>query len=158
MISSQNQNLPQNIEESFVIGITFDESFLKIFAITLTIEYGIFGEGSHISTNQKRENSASSLLIGGNLRPFPEKKCTLYLVHRRDTTGWYQVVSHFDRKPPHSGKSRCTWHLASPTGRNCDLSLNLMFYNQSNTFQSSWFKSNRTLCFNLFNDFHFSCS
>ena len=29
-----------------------------------TIEYEIFGEGSHISTNQKRENSAFSPLIG----------------------------------------------------------------------------------------------
>ena len=28
------------------------------------IEYGIFGEGSQISTNQKRENSAISLRIG----------------------------------------------------------------------------------------------
>ena len=28
------------------------------------IEYGIFGEGSHISTNQKRENTVFSLLIG----------------------------------------------------------------------------------------------
>ena len=28
------------------------------------IEYEIFGEGSHISTNQKRENSAFSPLIG----------------------------------------------------------------------------------------------
>ena len=28
------------------------------------IEYGIIGEGSHISTNQERENSAFSLLIG----------------------------------------------------------------------------------------------
>ena len=29
-----------------------------------TIEYEIFGEGSQISTNQRRENSAFSLLIG----------------------------------------------------------------------------------------------
>ena len=28
------------------------------------IEYGIFGEGSHISTNQKRESTVFSLLIG----------------------------------------------------------------------------------------------
>ena len=28
------------------------------------IEYEIFGEGSHISTNQKREKGAFSLLIG----------------------------------------------------------------------------------------------
>ena len=37
-----------------------------------TIEYGIFGEGSQISTNQKRESTVFSLLIGQNLRPFPE--------------------------------------------------------------------------------------
>ena len=30
----------------------------------IPIEYEIFGEGSQISTNQKRENSAFSLLIG----------------------------------------------------------------------------------------------
>ena len=36
------------------------------------IEYGIFGEGSHNLTNQKRENGAFSLLIGQNMRPFPE--------------------------------------------------------------------------------------
>ena len=35
------------------------------------IEYGIIGEVSQILTNQKRENSAFSLLIGRNLRPFP---------------------------------------------------------------------------------------
>ena len=32
--------------------------------ILTTIEYGIFREGSQISTNQKRENSAFLLLIG----------------------------------------------------------------------------------------------
>ena len=36
------------------------------------IEYGIFGEGSQISTNQKRESTVFSPLIGQNLRPFPE--------------------------------------------------------------------------------------
>ena len=43
------------------------------------IECGIFGEGSHshISTNQKLENCAFSLLIGRNMRPFP-KKTVLY--------------------------------------------------------------------------------
>ena len=30
----------------------------------IAIEYGIFGEGSQISTNQKQENSAFSFLIG----------------------------------------------------------------------------------------------
>ena len=38
----------------------------------LLIEHGIFGEGSHILTNQKQENGAFSLLIGRNMRPFPE--------------------------------------------------------------------------------------
>ena len=38
----------------------------------IVIEYGIFGEGSQISTNQKREGTVFSLLIGQNLRPFPE--------------------------------------------------------------------------------------
>ena len=32
----------------------------------------VFGEGSQISINQKRENSASLLLIGSNLGPFHE--------------------------------------------------------------------------------------
>ena len=36
------------------------------------IEHGIIGEGSQISTNQKRENSAFSFLIGQNFRPFLE--------------------------------------------------------------------------------------
>ena len=36
------------------------------------IEYEIIGEGSQISTNQKPGNSAFSLLIGRNLRPFPD--------------------------------------------------------------------------------------
>ena len=43
------------------------------------IEYEIFGEGSQISTNQKRENSAFSHLVGWNLRPFPEN-FVLYLI------------------------------------------------------------------------------
>ena len=36
------------------------------------IEYEIIGEGFQISTNQKPGNSAFSLLIGWNLRPFPD--------------------------------------------------------------------------------------
>ena len=36
------------------------------------MEYGIIGDGSQISTNQKRESTVFSLLIGENLRPFPE--------------------------------------------------------------------------------------
>ena len=41
-------------------------------SFSLCMEYGIFGEGSQISTNQKRERTVFSLLIGRNLRPFPE--------------------------------------------------------------------------------------
>ena len=37
-----------------------------------SIEYEIIGEGSQISTNQKRESTVSWLLIGRNLRPFPD--------------------------------------------------------------------------------------
>ena len=40
--------------------------------IRFCIEYEIIGEGSQISTNQKPGNSAFSLLIGQNLRPFPD--------------------------------------------------------------------------------------
>ena len=36
------------------------------------IQYEIFGEGSHISTNQRQESTVFSLLIGRNVRPFPE--------------------------------------------------------------------------------------
>ena len=43
-----------------------------MFLLHCPIEYEIFGEGSHISTNQKRECSVSSLLIGRNMRPVPE--------------------------------------------------------------------------------------
>ena len=34
------------------------------FLIRYLIEYEIFGEGSHISTNQRRESTVFSLLIG----------------------------------------------------------------------------------------------
>ena len=36
------------------------------------LEFGIFGEGSQILTNHKRENSSFSFLVGLNLGPFPE--------------------------------------------------------------------------------------
>ena len=35
-----------------------------VWTVQVLIEYGIFGEGSQISTNQKRGNTVSSLLIG----------------------------------------------------------------------------------------------
>ena len=38
----------------------------------ITIECGIFGEGSQFSTNQKRDSTVFSLLICRNLRPFPD--------------------------------------------------------------------------------------
>ena len=40
--------------------------------LNLTIEYGIFGEQFQISTNQMREDSALTILIGSNLGPFPK--------------------------------------------------------------------------------------
>ena len=40
--------------------------------ILYSIEYEIIGEGSQILTNQKRESIVSWLLIGRNLRPFPD--------------------------------------------------------------------------------------
>ena len=36
------------------------------------IDYEIIGEGSQISTSQKRESTVSWLLIGRNLIPFPD--------------------------------------------------------------------------------------
>ena len=44
----------------------------QVACLTDLIEYGIFREGSHISTNQKRENGAFSPLIGQNMITFPE--------------------------------------------------------------------------------------
>ena len=44
-----------------------------------SIEYAIIGEGSQILTNQKRENSAFSPLIGQNLRPFGPDNSVLYI-------------------------------------------------------------------------------
>ena len=42
-------------------------------AVSRTVlEYDIFGEGSQVSTNQKRECTVLSLLIGWNLRLFLE--------------------------------------------------------------------------------------
>ena len=45
------------------------------------IEYEIFGEGSQFSANQKRENTVSSLLIGCNMRPFPENTVLYCIGH-----------------------------------------------------------------------------
>ena len=59
-------------------------SKLAKFAIKHVIEYGIFGEGSHISTNQKREITVFSLLIGRNMRPFPENT-VLYRMGSEET-------------------------------------------------------------------------
>ena len=67
----------------------------------ISIEYGISGEGSHISTNQNRENSAFSLLIGLNLRPFLENT-VLYKRRKhadRDTLKAYLISEyHIDER------------------------------------------------------------
>ena len=52
-----------------VSSITADTMWAQPWSI---IEYEIIGEGSQISTNQKRESTVSWLLIGRNLRPFPD--------------------------------------------------------------------------------------
>ena len=49
-------------------------------AFESSIEYEIIGEGSQISTNQKRESTVSWLLIGRNLRPFPDNFVLYYIV------------------------------------------------------------------------------
>ena len=51
---------------------------INAFSVGLLIEYDIFGEGSQISTNQERENTVFSLLIGRNLRPFPKNTVLFY--------------------------------------------------------------------------------
>ena len=47
------------------IFVLFNSSITPYFFLhnDIMIEYGIFGEGSQISTNQKLENGAFSLLI-----------------------------------------------------------------------------------------------
>ena len=57
---------------------------IKIYCLLLQIckkiVYEIIGEGSQISTNQKRESTVSWLLIGRNLRPFPDN----FVLYRSD--------------------------------------------------------------------------
>ena len=48
----------------FAIGSTKVRLENRDHSVSEAIENGIFGEGSHISTNQRRENTVSSLLIG----------------------------------------------------------------------------------------------
>ena len=43
----------------------------------------MFGLGSHVLTNQKRENGPFSLLIGRNMRPFPENFVLYRVWHLR---------------------------------------------------------------------------
>ena len=50
------------------------------------LEYEIIGEGSQISTNQKRESTVSWLLIGWNLRPFPDNIVLSYLLESTKQT------------------------------------------------------------------------
>ena len=68
---------------SSVISVSITSTFKKSFfifcnhvckgrKISPAIEYEIIGEGSQILTNQKRESTVFSLLIGRNLRPFPD--------------------------------------------------------------------------------------
>ena len=60
----------------YLTGRIKNKSWLKVALqlcdISIEIEYEIIGEGSQISTNQKRESTVSWLLIGRNLRPFPD--------------------------------------------------------------------------------------
>ena len=53
-------------------------SKFQLLSTSQPIEYGIFGEASHISTNQKRESTVFSVLIGRNMRPFPENTLLSY--------------------------------------------------------------------------------
>ena len=71
-------------------GFTYSFSHLTAL-ISILIEYGIIGEGSQILTNQKRENSAFSRLIGRNLRPFPDNTVLywLYLSCQRSSLQLY---------------------------------------------------------------------
>ena len=54
----------------------FMQNFIKAENISLrlgrSIKYDIFGKGSQISTNKKRESTVFSILFGRNLRPFPD--------------------------------------------------------------------------------------
>ena len=82
-ISTQMEDLRKLKEEEVKNLEIKREEDLKMYAAQhqvnfRCIEYGIIGEGSQISTNQKRDNSAFSFLIGRNLRPFPENTVTLY--------------------------------------------------------------------------------
>ena len=66
--------LLSNRELPLWIGGSVDHS---LFFANFTGIESIFGEGSQIPTNQKRERTVFSLLIGRNLRPFP-KNTVLY--------------------------------------------------------------------------------
>ena len=63
------------------------------------IEYGIFGEESQNLTNQKRENGAFSLLIGRNLRPFPENTVLYYLARFMGKSGHNMYVPNGEFYP-----------------------------------------------------------
>ena len=58
-------NDPLKQDVSLVALETPEPSISEISTLPLyNIEYGIFGKGSQISTNQRQENGAFSLLIG----------------------------------------------------------------------------------------------
>ena len=68
-----------NLDESICwVRVKLKEN--KEWSIKCLIENGIFGKGSQISTNQKRKNSAFSLLISWNLWPFPGNTVLTYVL------------------------------------------------------------------------------
>ena len=71
-----NSSLALRVSPAY-ISIFVDNICDLTYCISDPIEYGIFGEGFQISTNQKRGNSAFSFLIGCKLGPF-RKNTVLY--------------------------------------------------------------------------------
>ena len=76
ILSTKDGSIHNSYPEAISIyGSRFKERLLIVvvaYELTHNIEYEVIGEGSQISTNQKRENNDSWLLIGRNLRPFPD--------------------------------------------------------------------------------------
>ena len=62
----------------------------------MVIGYSFFGEGSHISTNQKLENGAFLLLIGINMRPFPENTALYFkLLNLKNSCNMFAYYSGY---------------------------------------------------------------
>ena len=57
---------------SFALNNIIFELTINVNLYQYVLEYEIIGEGSQISANQKQESTVSWLLIGRNLRPFPD--------------------------------------------------------------------------------------